>query len=507
MKAIVASALFLLATHALASSEGQSIYLKGVDANGRPIKAFINGLESTQPLACVNCHRESGLGSSESGNTIPPVSWDLLQKAQPQASASRYAQLESQRSGYDLASLHRALTTGKNASGKTLGHIMPRYVFTLQQTKSLQEYLKTLYRGDDPGVDENDIYIATIIDSRLPEKIQQQHRQFLQGLVNMKNARTRGELKRKKYAPIQKAPQYQSYKTWKLIEWELPQNPDQWQDELTRMYREQPVFAVLTPVVKDSYEKLADFCRLQKTPCLFGLNTGEFSGDYYNFVFRNEPKQWKDYIAGLQRSQKNKLYFLDDAGNILPLLDRNAQIPVARREAMEKFEQRFPSLCQQDAAVLIKADSRNSEPLMNLACPGEQKLQLKLLRFGGSDYSQIKSLSASQSTAKVCWVNDYTRVLRKNFRKLRVQALIKRFQLEDNERTEDLANVLFAYGVLTDSLHKLNGHFSRAYLLETMEHMLNSYPNFTYYDQVSGAPYQRYIVGSIQEYCPAAGGS
>jgi len=40
----------------------------------------VNGLPSPAVLACVNCHRESGLGTSESGTTVPPVAWKLLQQ-------------------------------------------------------------------------------------------------------------------------------------------------------------------------------------------------------------------------------------------------------------------------------------------------------------------------------------------------------------------------------------------------------------------------------------------
>jgi hypothetical protein len=37
--------------------------------------------------------------------------------------------------------------------------------------------------------------------------------------------------------------------------------------------------------------------------------------------------------------------------------------------------------------------------------------------------------------------------------------------------------------------------------MENIEHMLNSYPNFTYFNAVTGAPYQRAIVGPFKEFC------
>jgi hypothetical protein len=60
---------------------------------------------------------------------------------------------------------------------------------------------------------------------------------------------------------------------------------------------------------------------------------------------------------------------------------------------------------------------------------------------------------------------------------------------------------LFAFGLLTDSMSQLAGNFSRKYLLENIEHMLNSYPNLTYFNSITGAPYQRAIVGPYRVYC------
>ena len=65
--------------------------------------------------------------------------------------------------------------------------------------------------------------------------------------------------------------------------------------------------------------------------------------------------------------------------------------------------------------------------------------------------------------------------------------------------------ICFTFGLLTDSIHQLAGNFSRHYLLEVIEHMLNSYPNYTYFSTVAGAPYQRSIVGPVKEYCPDRG--
>ena len=252
-----------------ASPQGESIYMKGVDLQGRTISTILNDMTSDVPLGCVNCHRESGFGGSESGRTFPPVSWYFLGKNQPENDTSRFYHMQNKRPAYTAQTLHRVLTTGINSKDQQVDPLMPRYALTREQSDQLLEYLKTLFKNEDDGVDGEVMRIATIVDSRLPPQVKEQHIKFLRGLVSMKNGLTRGELKRKKFSPIQKVPQYESYRTWELDVWELPENTADWKTVLSQAYQDKPVFVVVRPLLLNGYDEVAGFCTNKNCPVCF----------------------------------------------------------------------------------------------------------------------------------------------------------------------------------------------------------------------------------------------
>ncbi len=501
MKCFLLFSLGMWLSIASASELGRNIYLQGLDENQVPIKVTINDLVSGSPLACVNCHRESGLGTSESGKTFPPVSWKILSENQPPDDSSRFNAIQNKRPAYDAALLHRVLTRGINSKGLKVDPLMPLYELTPEQTGHLLEYLKTLYPQDDPGVDEETIKIATVIDSRLPEDEKRQHREFLEGLFKMKNAATRGEVNRKKYGPIQRAPQYEAYRKWELLIWELPGNTGMWQQAMNQYYQDQPVFVVLTPLVKDNYSKVEDFCRDEKVPCLLPHISEDSNGDYYSFVYRDSHKQQRDYIASKLAKEKDKLLFLASNGEIENIRPGQIEIPEINEVALKALTSQFDEICVKPNTLVLPTDNNTARKLYEMECPGGQQIRIMLLSEPSVSYQDIASFLKSYPDSKICWVSDYNQVLKKNVRKTRVNVLTRKFGMSpvNNER---LAQDLFAFGILGEVLHQLAGNFSRAYLLENVEHMLNSFPNFTYFNSVSGAPYQRAIVGPYKEYCP-----
>ncbi len=496
--------LFLLSLPApmvIASEDGRSIYLSGTDSDGLAIKYVMNDLEIETALACVNCHRESGLGTSESGRTIPPVSWQFLSKDQPADKQSRFYHIQKKRPAYDAALLHRILTTGINSKGVKADPLMPRYELTQEQTGHLLEYLKTLYPGDDPGVDEDTIKIATVIDPRLPEDEKQQHREFIEGLFKMKNSATRGELRRKKYAPIQKAPQWEAYRKWELLVWELPLDTGLWEQALNQYYQDQPVFVVLSPLVRDSYSGVQKFCSAEKVPCLFPHKSVDSNGDYYNFVYRDSRKQRRDYIRRKLRNEKNELLFLDSNGEIENIRQGQFEIPKINKVALKVLGNQFDEICVKPNTLVLAVDNSTARDLYKMKCPGEQEIKIMLLGEPSVSYQDIVVFMKNYPDSGICWITNYEKVLRKNFREIRVSVLTDKFGMSQ-VKNEELAQDLYAFGLLADSMHQLVEVFSRSYLLENIEHMLNSYPNYTYFSSVSGAPNQRSIVGSYKEFCP-----
>ena len=323
----------------------------------------------------------------------------------------------------------------------------------------------------------------------------------MQGLFDMKNSLTRGELKRKKYSPIQKVPQYESYRHWELVSWELTGSPDSWEQELTQLYLDKPVFVVLSPLIQDSYSEVGAFCDEMEVPCLFAHGSGRSQGDYFNFVFRDSVKQQKDFLANKMRKEKNKLLYFDNEGQLQQLQSSQLEFLKAKKTSFNLMQKQFNEVCGKDSTIITKADIKFAQQLRKLKCPIDQKIKVLMLMSDAVNFQEISQFFQKNSNPNLCWVTDYGKMLKRNTRKIRVDVLTKKFGME-NTNSESLLMNLYAYSLLTDSLHQLAGHFSRAYLLEIIEHMLNSFPNYTYFNSVSGAPKQRAIVGPVSEYCP-----
>ena len=485
-----------------ALSDGESIYLKGMDVQGVTIPTTLNDLNSSAPLGCVNCHRESGFGSSESGQTFPPVSWYFLGRSQPENDSSRFYPIQNKRQAYTAESFHRILTTGINSNGQAINGLMPKYSLTKEQSDHLIEYLKTIYAGSDPGVDGDVIRIATIVDTRLPQQVREQHLSFLNGLVEMKNGLSRGELRRKQNSPVQKKPQYESYRKWELVTWALPQDTTRWLDVLSNYYQQTSVFAIIRPLVLDKYEPVADFCSSNKIPCFFPSGKNLPAGDFYNYSFRNRAKQYQDYIAKKQREALGRLLFIDEAGSIQRLEKSMKDIPVAGQITMQDLQPQYERFCKDDYDLLVKTGAQQAAVLDKLLCPEQSRLSIKVVSAEETDYQTIINYIGEHKNSDLCWVSDYDQVLKRNLRKVRVNSMTHRFGI-NNSDDEELAITLLAFGIISESLHQMAGYFSRVYMLELIEHMLNSFPNYSFASSISGAPYQRYIVGPLNEYCQA----
>lgn len=117
---------------------GERIYRTGVLANGAPLTGSREGgvRLSGAAAACINCHRASGLGGVEGNQLIPPVSGAVLREpGQPwfgrtwraASSLSRTVPAAHTRGAYTCDSFAQAMVRGRHASGKVMGHLLPRY--------------------------------------------------------------------------------------------------------------------------------------------------------------------------------------------------------------------------------------------------------------------------------------------------------------------------------------------------------------------------------------------
>jgi len=254
-------------------SAGENLYRRGQLPSGEPVQALREGGATVRgaDAACVNCHRRSGLGSSEGRITIPPI-------AGPYLFAPRGKSLEQLRipfvdtarlnhDPYTDESLARAIREGVGANERPFNYLMPRYQIDDATMAELIAYLKEIKVAPSPGAGTSVLHFATIIT---PDADPVKRRGMLdvmnQYFVDKNNAAART-----------KAPTlYSSHTTmfrverrWQLHVWELSGAPATWEAQLRKHLAAEPVFAVISGLGGSNWGPVHRFCEAQSLPCLF----------------------------------------------------------------------------------------------------------------------------------------------------------------------------------------------------------------------------------------------
>src|SRR5258708_13971682 len=150
-------------------SAGERLYRRGKLLSGEPVQALRQGGATVRgaDAACVNCHRRSGLGSSEGKITIPPVAGPYLfiprGKSLERLGVPFVDTARINHEAYTEESLARAIRDGVDAKGRLLNSLMPRYAIDEATMSSLIEYLKNLKTAPAPGATSTVLHFATII--------------------------------------------------------------------------------------------------------------------------------------------------------------------------------------------------------------------------------------------------------------------------------------------------------------------------------------------------------
>jgi len=231
------------AQHAALVATGKRIYRQGIDSRGAPIKGLapaglvIEGKEA----ACVSCHRRSGYGGSEGKYNIRPVTGPALfaELTVPEHAPRIKAQLGTrQRPAYSHETLARAIRSGLDSSGKTLEPVMPRFQLSDNDMAALTAYLETLSATDSPGVGEEEVHFATVIQPGVSSERRRAMRDIMEAFIKDKTANMRSNEQRREAGVMR---MNRSYRKWVLHVWELTGPAETWDAQLQKYYDQQPV--------------------------------------------------------------------------------------------------------------------------------------------------------------------------------------------------------------------------------------------------------------------------
>lgn len=252
--------------------------MRGVLGSGEPLLGIRqDGKLRTQgaEVACVSCHRRSGLGTREGRTTIPPIaSRYLFQPRRAQLDEPDLPYVEGARTDrepYTDATLARAIREGVNSEGRQLGDLMPRFVLGDLDMAALISYLKQVDARPVPGVSDSLLHFATIVTADSDPVKRRGMMDVLEHYFADKNTfpfppspRMRSSGK-----TIYVKSMYMANRRWQLHVWNLTGPPATWSGQLLQFAARDPVVAVVSGLGGRNWAPVHEFCEQQVLPCLF----------------------------------------------------------------------------------------------------------------------------------------------------------------------------------------------------------------------------------------------
>ncbi len=263
---------------------GKRIYLEGILSDGTPLSQVVSRNQPDGDVACVRCHRRSGLGGMEGGEQVPAITGDYLFRNHLKV-VTEPVPRRIKRWAYSENAFRRTLQNGIDVMGDPISAAMPRYSLAQPDIQALMAYLRTLSHAKSPGVDAQTVHIATVVDRRLPQAAQAALIQTASRFVDHENRAIQAKEKRAAFSNRQNNWNVKSFRRWKWHLWELDGDPDSWPEQLQSRYEQQPVFLLVGGAVSGPWSPIDRFCEARALPCLFPHTDMPAQGQRSHFTF------------------------------------------------------------------------------------------------------------------------------------------------------------------------------------------------------------------------------
>jgi mono/diheme cytochrome c family protein len=486
---------------------GRRIYREGVLPSGKPVRGVVQGDVAFTGLqaSCMTCHRRSGFGASEAGSVAPPVIGDFLYRPVrlgAEQTGLRRSHGPGTRPAYTDETLVRAIREGVDPAGRTLAPLMPRFALSDADALTLVAYLKSLSSAASPGVTESTIHLATVVTPDVAPTRRAAFLGVLEAFVRDRNSASRLEDERKVRSGWEKRREYQAYRRLALHVWELAGPPSSWRAQLEERYRAEPVFALLSGIGDDDWRAVHEFCEANEIPCLFPITDLPVisEGDYYTIYFSR----------GLTLQAEALAAHLRDAPPPGPVVqvfraEPHGAVPAAAlRAALEGY----PQVAVVDRVI---GDPAPPDASYWQALIAEVRPAALVLWLGRADLAGFASISenlpgvflsasllgddpgavASALRRRAQFVWPYAPQSPAGARTARARAWLEARGLKVvDERAQ--TGAFFAVTLASDALKELRGYYTRDYLVERIEHMVDSSVTTSVYPRLNLAPGVRF---------------
>lgn len=277
---------------------GRRIYRDGVLPSGQ----LLGGLGAAgvtlkgAQAACATCHRRSGYGSSEGTIEVRPITGPMLFGGSPVPTASAHVSarvadrndatlpdtaLENAkalraarmsmfagarpRPIYDDSTLERAILAGVDVTGRQMNVAMPRFNLDSQALAALTAYLKNLSLQTSPGVTDDKVHFATVIQPGATAEQRRALVEVLQAFVVDRNLSRRSEVRREETGVVRLR---RFNREWVMHVWELTGSAETWGRQLEAFSERQPVFAMVSGLGDESWRPIHEFSERFEVPCI-----------------------------------------------------------------------------------------------------------------------------------------------------------------------------------------------------------------------------------------------
>lgn len=496
---------------------GENIYRDGLLPSGQTVEARVRGDidVSGDQVKCSSCHRRSGLGSTEGQTAVPAVTGDIL-FSPLQLPTSKPSNAPILRPAYTRDTLKRAITQGYGPKGMELDANMPRYNLDDEQLDLLIDYLSTLSNQIDPGVDETNIYFATVTSDRTDPQAREAMMEVFSLFIKQKNTETRHETSRAEHAPWHREWIFKPYRKWVLNEWVLKGDPSSWPQQLERYYNQQPVFAVLSGSLPDSWAPVHNFCESRKLPCLFPTTDLPVisDSDFYTVYLDRGMVHEAEGIASqlLDSTDKTRIIQLTDES-------REESVVAATRfaEIMASNGLTVESIAISPGSDLSQVVDSATQPVNIIAWLGKPETDELLKRLAENDtqstiylsstlYGSVMSDTPESLRAQIRVVHTHELPSRLTRLLMRSTGWLRANRIYAPQHKALQANTYFSLKVAGEGLKHIRGYFYRDYLIEKIEKMVDNAPYTSIYPRISMAPTQRYIAKGFYMTKPSADG-
>jgi hypothetical protein len=465
---------------------GRKIYEQGLAVDGTPLQATSvgNSRLSGAMAACIACHRRSGMGSREANLVVSPVTAPILfarttlsWPQRPGRAPQQVAPLrQDSRDAYDDASLVRAIRDGIDPNGRPLDALMPRYEIGDADAAALTAYLHVLSSAPVPGLENGVMHLATVIT---PDADPARSAVVIETLTAWARSGALGG------HPLE------------LQVWQLEGPPTGWADQLHDRYDRHPVYAVLSGAGRAQWGPVRDFCERAAVPCLFPIvdlapnDPGDFYTLYLSRGVPLEARMLARHLGELEPRPDRVLQLVaDEAGEAAARLLADGLIdaaietqtwrddaPAAALEGLLPGDVLIGWL--RPAQVQALADARPH------GVPGAR------IVFSAQLAPPEKTVLPLAWRRDARWVSarsDPARVHGKGVLGLAPWASHMKLPLEQEALLSEIYAATYFFG---DALARMRGHWSREFLLETLETAHYSRPAGSAFFSLSLAPGQR----------------